>query len=252
MAAACACPMIAPALAGTTARARSQVCATPMPRPCPEDRCPHRGMKMSFAVRGDHIACLYHGWLRHGRHLPQDPGPPPSFEVPLDLRAALRLHRRPGDDLGVGAVARRRDRRAAGPARCGAGALDHHRGRADLGGQHAERGERGDRGGARHAAGTACWPSACSRSAPVLSCCISPPAPARLGRRPCLRSVDSPRRCAAPSRRRSPHERAGLHNYDLDEDCYRARAGRRLHRRRARTAQRRHVPGRHRRMPTCG
>ncbi|MBN8293672.1 Rieske 2Fe-2S domain-containing protein [Rhodobacter sp. NTK016B] len=28
-----------------------------------EDRCPHRGMKMSFGfVRGDHIACLYHGW----------------------------------------------------------------------------------------------------------------------------------------------------------------------------------------------
>lgn len=28
-----------------------------------EDRCPHRGMKLSFGfVRGDHIACLYHGW----------------------------------------------------------------------------------------------------------------------------------------------------------------------------------------------
>ncbi|MEO1019969.1 MAG: Rieske (2Fe-2S) protein [Pseudomonadota bacterium] len=28
-----------------------------------DDRCPHRGMKMSFGfVRGDHIACLYHGW----------------------------------------------------------------------------------------------------------------------------------------------------------------------------------------------
>ena len=28
-----------------------------------EDRCPHRGMRMSFGfVRGDHIACLYHGW----------------------------------------------------------------------------------------------------------------------------------------------------------------------------------------------
>lgn len=28
-----------------------------------EDRCPHRGMKLSFGfVRGDRIACLYHGW----------------------------------------------------------------------------------------------------------------------------------------------------------------------------------------------
>lgn len=28
-----------------------------------DDRCPHRGMKLSFGfVRGDHIACLYHGW----------------------------------------------------------------------------------------------------------------------------------------------------------------------------------------------
>ncbi len=28
-----------------------------------QDRCPHRGMKLSFGfVRGDHIACLYHGW----------------------------------------------------------------------------------------------------------------------------------------------------------------------------------------------
>jgi phenylpropionate dioxygenase-like ring-hydroxylating dioxygenase large terminal subunit len=28
-----------------------------------EDRCPHRGMKLSLGfVRGDHLACLYHGW----------------------------------------------------------------------------------------------------------------------------------------------------------------------------------------------
>jgi len=28
-----------------------------------QDRCPHRGMKLSFGfVRGDYIACLYHGW----------------------------------------------------------------------------------------------------------------------------------------------------------------------------------------------
>jgi nitrite reductase/ring-hydroxylating ferredoxin subunit len=28
-----------------------------------EDRCPHRGMRLSFGfVRGNHVACLYHGW----------------------------------------------------------------------------------------------------------------------------------------------------------------------------------------------
>jgi len=28
-----------------------------------EDRCPHRGMRLSFGfVRGNHITCLYHGW----------------------------------------------------------------------------------------------------------------------------------------------------------------------------------------------
>lgn len=28
-----------------------------------EDRCPHRGMRLSFGfVRGDTLACLYHGW----------------------------------------------------------------------------------------------------------------------------------------------------------------------------------------------
>jgi len=28
-----------------------------------EDRCPHRGMRLSFGfVRGGHFACLYHGW----------------------------------------------------------------------------------------------------------------------------------------------------------------------------------------------
>ena len=28
-----------------------------------EDRCPHRGMRLSFGfVRGDALNCLYHGW----------------------------------------------------------------------------------------------------------------------------------------------------------------------------------------------
>lgn len=43
-----------------------------------EDRCPHRGMRLSFGfVRGDHIACLYHGWqydtAGQCRHIPAHP-----------------------------------------------------------------------------------------------------------------------------------------------------------------------------------
>jgi nitrite reductase/ring-hydroxylating ferredoxin subunit len=54
-----------------------------------EDRCPHRGMKLSFGfVRGDHIACLYHGWEYgadgHCRKIPAHPDltPPASICVP--------------------------------------------------------------------------------------------------------------------------------------------------------------------------
>lgn len=53
-----------------------------------EDRCPHRGMKMSFGfVRGDHIACLYHGW-EYGadgqcRYIPAHP----KLEVPKTICA---------------------------------------------------------------------------------------------------------------------------------------------------------------------
>jgi nitrite reductase/ring-hydroxylating ferredoxin subunit len=48
-----------------------------------EDRCPHRGMKLSFGfVRGDHIACLYHGWEYDTggtcRYIPAHP----TLEVP--------------------------------------------------------------------------------------------------------------------------------------------------------------------------
>ncbi|WP_210527654.1 Rieske (2Fe-2S) protein [Rubellimicrobium arenae] len=51
-----------------------------------EDRCPHRGMKMSFGfVRGDHIACLYHGWeYDQGgqcRYIPAHP----KLEVPKTI-----------------------------------------------------------------------------------------------------------------------------------------------------------------------
>lgn len=53
-----------------------------------EDRCPHRGMKLSFGfVRGDRLACLYHGWSFDGagicRTIPSHPDlrPPDSIRV---------------------------------------------------------------------------------------------------------------------------------------------------------------------------
>ena len=52
-----------------------------------EDRCPHRGMRMSFGfVRGDLIACLYHGWRydRTGQcsHIPAHP----DLDVPKTIK----------------------------------------------------------------------------------------------------------------------------------------------------------------------
>ncbi|OLP60259.1 hypothetical protein BJF93_14955 [Xaviernesmea oryzae] len=52
-----------------------------------EDRCPHRGMRLSFGfVRGDHIACLYHGWQYDAagqcRHIPAHP----QLDVPQTIR----------------------------------------------------------------------------------------------------------------------------------------------------------------------
>lgn len=51
-----------------------------------EDRCPHRGMKLSFGfVRGDHIACLYHGWqydtAGRCRYIPAHP----DLDVPATI-----------------------------------------------------------------------------------------------------------------------------------------------------------------------
>ena len=53
-----------------------------------EDRCPHRGMRLSFGfVRGDHIACLYHGWQYDSagqcRYIPAHP----NLAVPDTIRA---------------------------------------------------------------------------------------------------------------------------------------------------------------------
>ncbi|MFK0161647.1 Rieske 2Fe-2S domain-containing protein [Rhizobium sp. NPDC090279] len=57
-----------------------------------EDRCPHRGMRMSFGfVRGDHIACLYHGWQYDNagqcRYIPAHP----ALEVPQTIKVPTYL-----------------------------------------------------------------------------------------------------------------------------------------------------------------
>ena len=63
-----------------------------------EDRCPHRGMKLSFGfVRGDHIACLYHGWQYdsggHCRYIPAHP----ALDVPKTIKVPVYpVHERNG------------------------------------------------------------------------------------------------------------------------------------------------------------
>src|SRR5437868_2405622 len=53
-----------------------------------EDRCPHRGMRLSFGfVRGESLNCLYHGW-QYGtsascRRIPAHP----DLDVPPTIRA---------------------------------------------------------------------------------------------------------------------------------------------------------------------
>lgn len=59
-----------------------------------EDRCPHRGMRLSFGfVRGSHIACLYHGWQYdtegHCRFIPAHP----DLKVPATIRVTTYLCR---------------------------------------------------------------------------------------------------------------------------------------------------------------
>lgn len=55
-----------------------------------EDRCPHRGMRLSFGfVRGDHIACLYHGWEYDAagqcRYIPAHP----KLDVPQTIKVPI-------------------------------------------------------------------------------------------------------------------------------------------------------------------
>jgi nitrite reductase/ring-hydroxylating ferredoxin subunit len=54
-----------------------------------EDRCPHRGMRLSFGfVRGSHIACLYHGWQYDEAGLCRYIPAHPKLEVPDTIRVA--------------------------------------------------------------------------------------------------------------------------------------------------------------------
>ena len=55
-----------------------------------EDRCPHRGMKLSFGfVRGDHIACLYHGWQYDTAGQCQYIPAHPDLAVPKSITASV-------------------------------------------------------------------------------------------------------------------------------------------------------------------
>ena len=57
-----------------------------------EDRCPHRGMRLSFGfVRGDHIACLYHGWQYNRGGACQYIPAHPDLAVPDTIRVRVYL-----------------------------------------------------------------------------------------------------------------------------------------------------------------
>lgn len=63
-----------------------------------KDRCPHRGMRLSHGfVRGETLACIYHGWV-YGtdgacRHIPAHP----ALEPPAAIRAeAIRCAEQDG------------------------------------------------------------------------------------------------------------------------------------------------------------
>src|SRR3984885_4201614 len=63
-----------------------------------EDRCPHRGMKLSFAfVPGDPFACLYHGWQYNvGGHCQYIPAHP-ALDVPKTIKVPVYpVHERSG------------------------------------------------------------------------------------------------------------------------------------------------------------
>jgi nitrite reductase/ring-hydroxylating ferredoxin subunit len=54
-----------------------------------EDRCPHRGMRLSFGfVRNDRIACLYHGWQYDAAGQCRGIPAHPDLQVPKTIRVA--------------------------------------------------------------------------------------------------------------------------------------------------------------------
>lgn len=51
------------------------------------DRCPHRGMRMSFGfVRGERLACIYHGWQFDQAGICRAMPAHPEMEVPENIR----------------------------------------------------------------------------------------------------------------------------------------------------------------------
>jgi phenylpropionate dioxygenase-like ring-hydroxylating dioxygenase large terminal subunit len=67
-----------------------------------EDRCPHRGMRLSFGfVRGNHIACLYHGWQYDEAGLCRYIPAHPKLEVPDTIRVTRYLSTESGGMLWV-------------------------------------------------------------------------------------------------------------------------------------------------------
>ncbi len=61
------------------------------------DRCPHRGMRLSFGfVRGDTLSCLYHGWRYRGSdggcdHIPAHPDLTPPKTIAADTYGATEV-----------------------------------------------------------------------------------------------------------------------------------------------------------------
>ena len=104
-----------------------------------QDRCPHRGMRLSFGfVRGDELSCLYHGW-RYGADgaVPLHPraSRPDAAEDDLRERLSLRRARRVGLDAagrrGRGQAVALGDRGGPGPKprhRCAVGRRLRHAG----------------------------------------------------------------------------------------------------------------------------
>jgi len=59
-----------------------------------DDRCPHRGMRLSFGfIRGNDIACLYHGWRYDGagrcRYVPAHPQLTPPETIKASVHASV-------------------------------------------------------------------------------------------------------------------------------------------------------------------